>query len=544
MTLWPSPLRRSNASVGSPEPKTGRSAKPTGEAQPSSASMAENELRFRRERDLYYRLLQLGQQEHFEPFLSDALRLIVHLVNAERGYLALGRLGDDVTKEHRWSLAHCCTEDQVADIRHKISNSIIGEAIERGTTIQTPSAVLDPAFSNSTSVRLNRIEAVLCAPVGRPFCIGVVYLQGHVGGGPFPQEAQHIAELFAAHLAPLADRVLTRKDHRDANDPTLPLRAVLKVDGLVGKSEAMAQVLHEIKVVAPKQINVLITGESGTGKSAAARAIHDNSPRASAGRFVQLNCANLNDQLFRVEMFGSVEGAFTDAVNRNGKVAAAERGTLFLDEVAELSLSSQAGLLHFIQHKEYSPVGASEPQTADVRIISATNADLQRAMSEKSFREDLYYRLVGMPIHMPSLAERIDDVPVLLEYFCKRACETHGVRPIMPSVSVYHAAESAEWRGNVRQLAMAVEQAVIRADADESTQLEPWHLFPEQESNRVDDSTSHDFHAATRVFQRRYIERLLRETNWNVTETARRAKIARTYLHRLINVFGLRRPEA
>ncbi|MEO1337269.1 MAG: sigma 54-interacting transcriptional regulator, partial [Myxococcota bacterium] len=319
----------------------------------SSQTSESDDVRTRRERDLYLRLLELGQQENVEPFLSDALRLIVDLVDAERGYIALGIPGDDLTKEHRWSLAHCCTEDQVADIRQKISNSIIAEAIGTGRTIHTPSAVLDPAFRQNQSVRVNRIEEVLCAPVGKPFCVGVVYLQGHVGGGAFPSDAQHIAELFATHLDPMVDRVLSRKLSRDEHDPTQALRQKLKVDGLVGRSEALAQVLHEVKVVAPKNINVLITGESGTGKSATARAIHDNSVRADSGRFVQLNCAELSDELFRLEMFGSVEGAFTDAINRKGKVHAAEGGTLFLDEVATLTPASQAGLLHFIQHREY-----------------------------------------------------------------------------------------------------------------------------------------------------------------------------------------------
>lgn len=508
----------------------------------NNRAIADEHAHLRRERDLYLRLLELGQQDHVEPFLRDALRLIVDLVNAERGYLALGLLGDDLTTDHRWSLAHCCTEVQVADIRQKISNSIIAEAISTGRTIQTPSALLDPAFRKNKSVRLNKIEAVLCAPVGRPFCVGVVYLQGHVGGGPFPDEAQHIAELFATHIAPLADRVLSIKTQEQATDHTKALRSMLKVDGLVGRSERLAQVLQEIKVVAPKEINVLITGESGTGKSATARSIHENSPRAQTGRFVQLNCADLNDELFRVEMFGSTEGAYTDAVNRTGKVAAAEGGTLFLDEVGELSKASQAKLLHFIQHREYEPVGATETVTADVRLISATNVDLERAIREGRFREDLYHRIIGMPIHMPSLADRPEDLPVLVEYFCKKACETHGVDILAPSANAYHAVEVAEWRGNVRQLATVIERAVIRADAENAVHLEPRHLFPE-ESSPSDEGTGPSFQQATRDFQRRYLERQLRDTNWNVTETARRANLARTYVHKLITGFDLRRPD-
>ena len=498
--------------------------------------------RLQQERDLYLRLLEIGQQQHVEPFLNEALRLIVDVANAERGYIALGHRGDDMSKEHRWSLAYCCTDEQVADIRKKISTSIIGEAIETGKTIQTPSAILDPAFGHTQSVRLNRIEAVLCAPVGRPFCVGVVYLQGHIGGGAFPDEAQYIVELFATHLAPLVDRVVDRKQSEDALDHTRAIRADLRAEGLVGRSRALAAVLHEIKVVAPKSINVMITGEPGSGKSSAARAIHDNSPRAESGRFVRVDCAALDDEQFRVEMFGGGEPGGPIDPPESGKISMASQGTLFLDEVAELSAGAQAALLHFIQQKEV--VSSDGTRRVDVRFISASNVDLQVAMAEGRFREDLYYRLVGMPISMPSLSERMEDLPPLIEHFCRKACERHGLRLIAPSANAYEAVEVVEWRGNVRQLASVVERAVLRANGARAHRLEPHHLFPDHAAARTDDIAQLNFQDATREFQKRYLERLLQQTRWNVTETARRANLARTYLHKLINVFGLQRPDA
>ena len=499
----------------------------------------------RGERDLYLRLLELGRQEHVEPFLREALGLIVELVNAERGYIALGHLGDDLTKAHRWSLAHCCTEEQVADIRAKISHSIIAEAVATGQTIHTPSAVLDPAFSQNQSVRLNRIEAVLCAPVGQPLSVGVIYLQGHVGGGAFPDEAQRNVELFATHLAPLANRVVAKRSEEDSSDRTRTLREHLVVEGLIGRSEVLADLLHEIKVVAPKKINVMITGESGTEKAEVARAIHDNSPRARTGRFVTINCADLDEQVFRNTLFGA-SGA--DIANDGAPLAegglsiAPDGGTLFLDEISELSMASQGVLLQFLQHGEFVAAGPREVGLADVRLVCATHVDLQAAMHARRFREDLYYRLVGMPIRVPSLGERPEDVPLLLEYYCRRACETHAVH-IVPSANAYHAVDVAEWRGNVRQLALVVERAVIRADADGAGNVEPRHLFPELETAKSDDPIHCSFQDATRAFQRRYLERLLRDTQWNVTETARRANLARTYLHKLINVYGLQRPD-
>ena len=506
-------------------------------AWPASGDAA----RLQQERDLYLRLLEIGQQQYVEPFLNEALRLIVDVAKAERGYIALGHRGDDMSKEHRWSLAYCCTDEQVADIRKKISTSIIAEAIETTKTIQTPSAILDPAFGHTQSVRLNRIEAVLCAPVGRPFCVGVVYLQGHIGGGAFPEEVQHIVELFATHLAPLVDRVVDRKQSEDAMDHTRAIRAQLRADGLIGRSRALAAVLHEIKVVAPKRINVLITGEPGSGKSSAARAIHDNSPRAHSGRFVRIDCGELDDQRFRIEMFGALDGPHRAAGESKAQMASG--GTLFLDEVDKLSLSAQAELLHFIQHDAFDGAGQTPICVSDVRIISATDINMQAAIAQRRFRDDLYYRLVGMPIHMPSLCDRLEDLPLLIEHFCRTACKQHGMRLIAPSANAYEAIEVVDWRGSVRQLASVVERAVLRADAARAHRLEPHHLFPERAAPRTDDVSQLSFQDATREFQKRYLERLLQQTRWNVTETARRANLARTYLHKLINVLGLQRPE-
>ncbi len=503
----------------------------------------DDEARLQQERDLYLRLLQVGQQENVEPFLTEALRLIVDLVRAERGYIALGRPGDDLTKEHRWSLAYCCSEHQVADIRERISHSIIAESIRTGRTIQTPSALLDPEFGKNQSVRLNRIEAVLCVPMGRPLCAGVVYLQGHVGGGAFPDEAQRLAELFATHVAPLADRVVTRTATDDARDHTRVLRSELSVEGLVGRSEALAAVLQEIKVVAPKHINVLVTGDAGTGKTTVARAIHDNSARVRAGRFVRLHCADVDDARFRAEMFGVEGPVHREASGRPGLVEAAHGGTLFLDEVAELSPASQVSLLEFIRNPRFRPHGSADLSAADVRIICATTVDLEKAIRDGRFREDLYHRLVGMPMRLPSLSERAEDLPLLVEHFCRRACEAHQIRPLAPSANAHRAVEVVEWRGNVQQLATAIERAVIRADADGAPRVEPWHVFPDRENRREPDATAPSFQDATRDFQRRYLERLLQETGWNVTETARRANLARTYLHKLINVYGLQRPD-
>src|SRR3989442_3657144 len=341
-------------------------------------------IRLRRERDLYLRLLQLGEQTDLDAFLGEALALIVGVAGARQGYL---ELHDEEGGSRRFSIAHGFSDDEIEAVRTTISRGIIAQALATGRTIVTPSAFLDPRFRDRESVRVGRIEAVLCAPIGEDPPLGVPYLQGRQHPCPFSAEDRAAAEGFARHLAPLADRLLFRRRGQDQTDATRNVRATLRVEGVIGSSPALATVLQQVALVAPLDVNVLFTGESGTGKSQLARVIHDNGPRRS-GPFVEVNCAALPETLVESELFGALPGAHSTAERRIvGKVAAAERGTLVLDEIAELPLPSQAKLLQLLQSREYYPLGASKPVQADVRVIAATNADLRAAIGARRFRE-------------------------------------------------------------------------------------------------------------------------------------------------------------
>src|SRR6185369_11883321 len=204
---------------------------------------------------------------------------------------------------------------------------------------------------------------------------------------------------------------------------------------------ALAAVLKQAALVAPLDVHVLLTGETGTGKSQLARVIHDNGPRAPR-TYVELNCAAVPEALLESELFGALPGAHSTANRRvEGKVAAAEGGTLMLDEIGELSMSAQAKLLQLLQSKEYFPLGAARAERADVRVIAATNIDLKQAAAERRFREDLFFRLQVLPIRMPSLAERREDIAELAAYFCAVACERHHLRHLELSSSARRAAE-------------------------------------------------------------------------------------------------------
>jgi Nif-specific regulatory protein len=213
---------------------------------------------------------------------------------------------------------------------------------------------------------------------------------------------------------------------------------------------------------------------------------------------------------------------------------------LLLDEIAELPLGAQAKLLQLLQSKRYYPLGSARAEIADVRIIAATNVDLERAVAERRFREDLYYRLHVLPIRLPTLAERRADIPDLVITFVREAGLRHGLPLLEPSPAAIRAAEAASWPGNVRQLAHAVEAAAIRAAGEGALRLEARHLFPGNGS-RPEDEAGLSFHEHTRRFQAELLRDTLARCDWNVTEAARRLDLARAHVYSLIKAFGLRR---
>ncbi|HVH46179.1 MAG TPA: sigma 54-interacting transcriptional regulator [Labilithrix sp.] len=489
------------------------------------------------ERDLYRKLLDLGVSDEVETFLREALALSMQASSACRGYIEIRDEAE--TESGPWWIAEGFSDAGVEATRAAISSGVIAEALATGRTIVTASALDDPRFSSRESVKSNRIEAVLCAPIGHDPVFGVLYLQDRVEAGPFTEEDRMRAERLSRHLAPLADRLLLRTRARSASDAIRPFRASLSLGTFAGRSPAMARVLRDIAAAAPRKVTILLTGPSGTGKTQLARIIHENSPRKDAP-FVELNCATLPEPLVESELFGAMPGSHSTATRRiQGKVEAAEGGTLFLDEIADLPLAAQSKLLQLLQSLEYFPLGATKPLRADVRIIVATNADLEAAVERRMFREDLLYRIQIVPIHVPPLAARPEDIRELVPLFCERACSAHGVPPLAISPRALRAAEASVWPGNVRQLENAVEAAVIRAAAENAARLETHHLFVEH--GAASDNVSETFQSATRRFQGEMVLRTLEDTDWNIVEAARRLDVTRSHVYNLIRAHGLER---
>ncbi|MFH2001522.1 MAG: sigma-54 dependent transcriptional regulator [Planctomycetota bacterium] len=313
--------------------------------------------------------------------------------------------------------------------------------------------------------------------------------------------------------------------------------------GLIGQSPAMHAVYETIDRVRASTATVLITGESGTGKELVARAVHVHSQHFN-GEFVPLNCSALPENLIESELFGYEPGAFTGAVQqKRGLVERADRGTLFLDEISEIGLNAQAKLVRFLQEREFTRLGASEVHRVFLRIIAASNQDLQSAVREGRFRQDLYWRLNVVPLHLPALRERREDIPVLVSHFMELYCKPLGRPPDAITVDAMIVLSNYSWPGNVRELQNTIERLVVFHEDKASIDVDD--LPEEIRSNTrasvrravLDRMTS--FQDAQRAFEIDYLSALFERTEGNVSKAAQLAGISRQNLHRRIKQLGL-----
>jgi Nif-specific regulatory protein len=492
----------------------------------------------RKERDLYRKLLLLGEQEQPELFLREALGLFIDVAGARRGYIELRR--DEQTARFQ------CEYDAGATFLSDFSRSVMDEAFQTGTTVMTASASLDPRFRDKTSVLARRLEAVLCAPIGKEPTLGVVYLQDRMRPEPFSEHDRDCAEMFARHIACFADRLLLKQEQSSTQDATARFRSTLKLETIVGTSQALVSVFERVAALAPfDQVPVLLTGPSGTGKTQLASIIHINSKRAP-GPFIEVSCANLPDALIENELFGAIKGGHaTASAPVVGKVAAAEGGTLFLDEIGELSLIAQAKLLQLLQSRSYFALGSAKPQRADVRVIAATNRDLEAEVKHGTFREDLYYRINTFPIRVPALAERCEDIPTLARSVCSSFCERHGLPAIRLSAAAIYELQERVWVGNIRELVGTVERAVIIARSQGLLQVEPIHLRDQDGGGLTKASPSRPESLSTRIekYKRQLVLDALHDSTWNVAQAARTLGVARGHVYNLMQMLDIQRPD-
>jgi two-component system, NtrC family, nitrogen regulation response regulator NtrX len=307
---------------------------------------------------------------------------------------------------------------------------------------------------------------------------------------------------------------------------------------MVGSSPALQAVRDLIAKVGPTSARVLITGENGTGKELVARALHEASPRHDRP-FIEVNCAAIPSELIESELFGHMKGSFTGAfADRAGKFEQADGGTLFLDEVGDMSLSAQAKLLRVLQEGVVTRIGGSKPIQVDVRVLAATNKDLENEIVESRFREDLLYRLNVVPIDVPALRERIEDIPELVAFFAEQLASGAGVPGRKFANDAVRRLQSRVWPGNIRELRNAVERALILASGKTVTAADIDHLLP---SPAGGESGRRTFETFKLEAEKAFLTQQLREHDWNVSETARSLQMPRSNLYKKIERYGLSR---
>jgi two-component system, NtrC family, nitrogen regulation response regulator NtrX len=308
---------------------------------------------------------------------------------------------------------------------------------------------------------------------------------------------------------------------------------------MIGSSPAFTRVVEQATLAARSDARVLLMGESGTGKELLAAHIHERSPFAK-GAFVKVNCAAIPTELIESELFGHEKGAFTGATSmRRGKFELADGGTIFLDEVGDLHGGSQAKLLRVLQEGEFHRVGGEQPIKVSVRVLSATNRDLQQMVSDGKFREDLYYRLCVVPVRVPSLRERPGDIRALAEYFLQEFCRRNGFKPLALELEAVEALARYHWPGNIRELRNAVERmAILSAHEGDVVKLE---AVPVEIRTHRPSAVASNLREAREGAERDHILRALEETGWNVSSAARTLGMERTNLHKRIKSLGLRR---
>ena len=323
-------------------------------------------------------------------------------------------------------------------------------------------------------------------------------------------------------------------------------RKVSRVQEMIGASAPMQKIRDTIDKVAPTDARILVTGENGVGKELVARWIHEKSNRA-AGPLIEVNCAAIPSELIESELFGHEKGAFTSAIKqRIGKFESATGGTLFLDEIGDMSLSAQAKVLRALQENKITRVGGDKEITVDVRVVAATNKDLSREIDKGNFRMDLYHRLSVIIIHVPSLNDRKEDIPILAEKFVTEICEDYGIPRKIVTPKAILELQNINWTGNIRELHNVMERLVILSE----NKITEQEVLAYAVANVTSDPMQSLFNRFDKFMdfrdfmEKQYIEYRLRLNSWNVSKTADEIDLQRSHLYSKMDKFGLKREES
>ena len=453
--------------------------------------------------------------------------LLVHPENNKLYFeIALGKKGTEIKK---FSL--------------NMGEGIAGWVAQNNTSLLVNDAEADKRFYAEIGRSVGYpTKSILAVPMRlKDRCVGVIEIINKRGGQAFDDDDLQWLEVFATQAA---IAVQNAQSYQKVREEIFILQeqvhSTLGFHPFIFKSRVIGEKLEIASKAAQTDSSVLILGESGVGKELFAEQIHLRSNRKDKP-FIRVNCAALPESLLESELFGHVKGAFTDATHdRRGRFELADRGTLFLDEIGDLPLNVQMKLLRVLQQKTFEKVGSSQPMTVDVRIIAATNMDIEKLIDEGRFRPDLYYRLNVLPIYVPSLRNRKEDIPALVGFFLNRL-QTQWKKAIKGiSDEAMSRLLSYSWPGNVRELENAIERAAVLTP--ENGEIKSDVLFSDSNSlSKMDDFQGRNLKEAVNLFKRHFLTTTLQSNGWNQTKTAEVLGIQRTYLSRLIKELEITR---
>jgi Nif-specific regulatory protein len=497
-----------------------------------------------------------------EEVLNRVLDIVLKRLRAERGMIMLI---DPITGELRTRVARNIRE--VGEKESKRSpQAVVREVIQTGQSIISADARSDDRFIDSETVISENIVSMLCVPlVIRERIAGAIYVDHRETRHLFSQRDLNFLEAFADQSAIAIENARLYEQLEQARlrlsleNESLRREVLVEkhLDSVVGESEVVARIQFTIRKASSSASTVLIRGESGTGKGLVARIVHNISGRRN-GPFIKFNCAALPETLAESELFGHEKGSFTGADRRKlGRFELANGGTIFLDEIGKVSLAIQAKLLRVVEEKEFERVGGTQTIKTDVKIIAATNLDLERAIEEGTFREDLFYRLNIIPVVLPPLRDRKEDIPLLVEHFVRKISHDLGIEPKRLAPGILDLFATYDWPGNIRELEATLHRAIVMSTGDVLTRTDFYSLLSDPHKTIPDlpleeipaeilspiirrmqlDAATYE-NVLARI-DRQLIEQALEQAGGKIRETARRLGVARNTLKAKIQRYGI-----
>ncbi len=471
---------------------------------------------------LFYEISQ-ALNEHLE--LKKSLYKVLDILSTSMGMLrGTITILDPLRNEIHIEVAHGISHSAVSRVTYQLGEGITGKVIETGKGVAIPKISDEPGFLNRTASRKTRIRGELsffCVPIQKGSqVIGAVSVDRLYDERYDLKQGQKLLSVVATMVAQhVINLEKIRRDKEKLREENQRLRKELenkyRITNIIGNSNKMREVFQMISQVSKSNATVMIRGESGTGKELAANSIHYNSLRAK-NAFIKVNCAALPANLIESELFGHEKGAFTGAIKqKSGKFELAHKGTIFLDEIGAVDLGVQTSLLRVLQEKEYERVGGSKTLKTDVRVIAATNKNLEEAVEEGTFRGDLYYRLNVFPIYMPPMRERKTDILLLADHFLEKYAEENNKEIRRFSTPAIDMLMNYHWPGNVRELENCIERAVLLC---EEGVIHSYHLPPTLQTGVESDTLpALSLEEAVANLEREMIIDALKNTRGNIT---------------------------